>query len=244
MNNKTDLSTILGIILALSFVGLAIFIGGNSKGFIDLPSFLIVILGTYALTIASFSLAETMKAQLLVGKTMFYSAEDPSSSAKKILELAEISRKKGFLGLQQFANIFKQNRFLEKGVTLIIDGAPHDEIEKILVQEIYAMNDRHSKSSSVFKKSAEISPAMGLIGTLIGLVQMLSQLDEPSKIGPAMAVALLTTFYGAVMAYMVYLPLSAKLDRNSKEETISMNIYLKGITSIAKKKTLEGWKFF
>jgi chemotaxis protein MotA len=118
---------------------------------------------------------------------------------------------------------------------MIVDGNPGKDAEVILRREMHSTVMRHSKSTSVLKKLGEFSPAMGLIGTLIGLVQMLANLDDPSSIGPAMAVALLTTFYGAVMANMIFLPLASKLERNSSEETLVNNIYLMGVASIGRK---------
>ncbi|MCW8835765.1 MAG: MotA/TolQ/ExbB proton channel family protein, partial [Rhodospirillales bacterium] len=111
---------------------------------------------------------------------------------------------------------------------------PGEEVEAIMRQDMHATIQRHSKSTNVLRKAAEFAPAMGLIGTLIGLVQMLGNLDDPSTIGPSMAVALLTTFYGAVLANMVFMPLASKLERNSGEEALVNNVFLLGATSIGR----------
>jgi chemotaxis protein MotA len=233
--NITDLSTLIGISVALSLVALAIYLGGNVKAFVDIPSVLIVIGGTFMLTTASFTLPEIMHSQGLVFKTIFYAAEDPSRAAYTSLEIAEVARKKGILGMQNFDTIYSKNPFLRKGITYIIDGIAPEEAEAMLWQEIASMVDRHRKSISILLKSSEIAPAMGLIGTLIGLVQMLGQLDDPSTIGPAMAVALLTTFYGAMLSYAIFSPLASKLDRNSHDEKLVLEIYLQAIASIGRK---------
>lgn len=236
MNNTvTDLSTILGIFLAILMVGVAIALGGSLRAFVDLPSVMIVVFGTLMLTSACYSFDEVTHALSLVAKTMVYSAENPSASAIQALKVAELARKKGVLGLQDDIGLTSHNPFFRRAVEMVIDGSTDEEVARLLVQEIHAMNDRHARSSSVLRKAAEISPAMGLIGTVIGLVQMLGNLSDPTKIGPAMAVALLTTLYGAVMSYMILSPLATKLERNSKQETIIMRIYLKASESIARK---------
>jgi len=231
-----EFSTLLGVTLAFFFIIVSIHLGGGTiKSFFDLPAALIVIGGTYALTAACFSIPELLNAQKVIGKTIFYHGEDLSVAARKALELAEAARKKGLLGLQNQTGLLKHNSFLERGVYMIVDGTPHEEVERIMLQEIGAMVDRHLRSSSILRKSAELSPAMGLIATLIGLIQMLGSLSDPSTIGAAMAVALLGTFYGATLSYMLFQPLATKLERNSKQEVLIMRMYTKTAVSIGKK---------
>ncbi|MCW5732260.1 MAG: MotA/TolQ/ExbB proton channel family protein, partial [Alphaproteobacteria bacterium] len=126
------------------------------------------------------------------------------------------------------------NGFQRKAMQLAIDGMAPEEMERILRQDAQAIVQRHAKSVSVLRKAAEVAPAMGLIGTLVGLVQMLGNLDDPSAIGPGMALALLTTFYGAVLANMVFAPLAAKLERNSEEEALMNQIFLLAAGSIGR----------
>lgn len=239
MRSIVDLSTGIGVILAFLLVVIAIQFsqqGGGIGIFLDLRSALIVLGGTYFLTTACFTLREIWAAQGLVWKTMFYHAENPARAAVRSLELAEIARKKGLLGLQKHTNLIgKKHSFLEKGLNLIVDGIPHEDAATIMRNEINAIMERHQKSHSILKKAADIAPAMGLIGTLIGLVQMLGNLNDPSSIGPAMAIALLTTLYGAVLSFMVLTPLAAKLERNSKAEVMIMNIYLNTVISVGRK---------
>ncbi len=232
MSTRTDLSTLIGIILAFSLIGTAIWLGGSPKSFLDYPSILIVIGGTLAVTIACFSFGEVFKAFGLVFKTIFYHEEDPSRAAQKIIELAEEARKNGVLALQ---NMTGGNNLLSRGVGMIVDGLEPETAERILRQDIQARMERHQKGVSILRKAAEVSPAMGLIGTLIGLVQMLGNLDDPSSIGPAMAVALLTTMYGATLAYVVFIPLASKLERNSQEELLTEQVYMKGVACIGRR---------
>lgn len=230
--SKLDLSTALGLGIAVILVVVAIMIGGSIGSFFNAPSLLIVIGGTFAVTTACFSLPEIMRSQLLFVRTIVYNCENPTDSARRVLEYAESARKNNILSLQNQLAAGNIPAFLEKGLSMVIDGLPMENIQRILQQDIMSMMDRHSTGVAIFRKTAEIAPAMGLIGTLIGLVQMLGNLEDPSSIGPAMAVALLTTMYGAMLAYMVFSPMASKLERITKEETLVNNIYLKGIISI------------
>lgn len=231
----SDPSTFLGILISFCFVGVAIYLGGNLKAFIDIPSVFIVVFGTMALAIACFSFSDVSRALSTTVRTIFYRAENPSESALRAIQIAEIARKKGLLELQNHENLMQHNPILHKAMQMIIDGITPEQVDRILVTELSSMSERHTKSASVLKKCAELSPAMGLIGTLIGLVQMLGNLDDPSSIGPAMAVALLTTFYGAILAYMFFSPLASKLERNSRVELMIAEIYVKAASSIARK---------
>ncbi|MEE2698942.1 MAG: MotA/TolQ/ExbB proton channel family protein [Pseudomonadota bacterium] len=235
VRTTTDLATIIGMVTGFLFVIGAIFIGGAPGSFFNPPSILIVIGGTFAVTTACFSLKEMRSTLSVVMQTITYSFRDPADAAVQVLKLSYLARKEGVLALQKHLDSIKAEPFLHKGLSMIVDGNPGKEVEAILRREMHSTVMRHSKSTSVLRKLGEFAPAMGLIGTLIGLVQMLANLDDPSSIGPAMAVALLTTFYGAVLANMVFLPLASKLERNSSEETIVNNIYLIGVASVGRK---------
>lgn len=230
----SDPSTLLGILAAFTLIGIAIHIGGSPKAFFDVPSVLIVVLGTLAVATACYSFSDLVKSFITTLRTIIYHAEDPSESAKRALEIAGIAKKKGLLQLETHLDLTKHNPMFYKAISVVIDGMQPEHVEDIMNQEIYAMNERHTRSVSVLKKCAEVAPAMGLIGTLIGLVQMLGNLDDPGSIGPAMAVALLTTFYGAILAYLVFSPLASKLERNSRGELMIAEIYKRAASSIAR----------
>ncbi len=229
-----DMATVLGLLVAFGLLLAAIVLGGSFVAFMNLPSLLIVIGGTFAVTSICFTIDEVVRAQRIMFKTMFHELTNVNEAANAAMQLAEMARKDGVLGLQKLAPRFEADPFLYKAMILVIDGTPGDEVERILQRDVDAMSARHVKSASVLRKAAEISPAMGLIGTLIGLVQMLSNLDDPSNIGPAMAVALLTTLYGAIMANMVFSPLASKLERNSEEEALLNNVYAMAAASISR----------
>lgn len=229
-----DLATVVGLVCGFGLVITAIVMGGSPGSFFNAPSVLIVVGGTLCITTMCFSLPEMTRTVSVVTRTMFQSSRDPANAATQVLQIAEVARKRGVLSLQDSLISLKSEPFLHKGLTMVVDGTPGEEVDNIMRRDLQATVQRHIKSTNVLRKAAEFAPAMGLIGTLIGLVQMLGNLDDPSTIGPSMAVALLTTFYGAVLANMVFMPLAAKLERNSAEEALLNQIYLMGAVSIGK----------
>jgi len=227
-----DPSILIGTGGCFLAVGWVIHLSGNAIAFLDIPSILVVFCGTLAVTIACFSITDVLKIPSVVVRSAFYRCEDLNQAAFCALELAEIARKKGFLGLNTYTHLTSHNSFLKDGVDMIVDNVPVEEAAKVLDHEISSMADTSTRSISVLRKAAEVAPAMGLIGTLIGLVQMLSHLEDPSVIGPAMAIALLTTFYGAMLSYALFSPLASKLERNVKDELLVYKIYFQAILSI------------
>lgn len=229
-----DAATFLGLAGAIALIVTALALGGDGAAFVNIPAALIVIGGTFTVTTICFSLSEIFQAQRMMIRTLFHSIRDPSRAAIQMLEFAVHARRFGVLALQQAASAFDKEPFLQQALIMVADGTTGDVIERILKTDIAATSSRHSKGASVLRKGAEVAPAMGLIGTLVGLVQMLGRMDDPATIGPAMAVALLTTFYGAVLANVVLSPLASKLERNSREELLVKNIYLMASSSIAR----------
>lgn len=232
--SSIDLATIVGLMVGFALVISAIALGGDPMSFVNPPSILIVIGGTLAVTTMCFSLKEMMGAAKVALKAVMMTSRDPSDAAIQVLQVAEMARKHGVLSLQGALEGLKAEPFLHKGMAMVVDGTPGEEVENIMKRDMMATVQRHGKSGSILKKMAEFAPAMGLIGTLIGLVQMLGNLEDPSSIGPSMAVALLTTFYGAVLANMVFMPMAAKLERNSAEEALVNSIYVLGAASIGR----------
>lgn len=229
-----DIATVLGLTGGFAMVAIAILMGGSMKSFFDLPSVFIVVGGTFAIVLTCFTVGEVLHTFRVVMKTVFHGIGDCSEAAIQVLQLAEAARKQGVLTLQGLLPSLAGEPFLHKGIAMVVDGTPGEEVEAILRRDILATQQRHAKSAGVLKKAAEFSPAMGLIGTLIGLIQMLGNLDNPSSIGPSMAVALITTFYGAILSNMVFSPLAAKLERNTQEETLVATVFLMGAASIGR----------
>ncbi len=229
-----DFATIFGLFGSFFVITIAVIIGGSMTAFYNLPSVLIVLAGTFLVTTMSFSATEVFRSQRLIARTLFTSGKKPDGIAHQMLELAEECRGKGVLQLQNYIQSLDDDDFQHKALQLVVDGLPAEEVNRILQDDLDGMITRHSSSAGILHRAAEVAPAMGLIGTLVGLVQMLSNLNDPSTIGPAMAVALLTTFYGAVLANMFFSPLASKLERNSAEEILTSRIYIAGATSIGR----------
>jgi chemotaxis protein MotA len=232
-----DLAGVLGLGAGFAVIALAAFLGGAPGAFFDLPAVLIVFGGTFAVTTISFSLAEIWRAQRLLLVALFSGTPDPGEAARRVVDLARLARNEGVLALERQLPQLRDAPFLKRAVGLVVDGATPEDVEEVMAQEQSAIQGRHAKSAAIFRKAAEVAPAMGLIGTLVGLVQMLGQLDNPSSIGPAMAVALLTTLYGAVLANMVFAPLASKLDRNSAEEALVNRLYVIGAAAIGRQES-------
>lgn len=231
---KNDYSTVAGISIGVVLVIVAITLGDGSRGFLNLQAGLIVLGGTFAVTIASFSWADVSTLIKSLKATVFKKIKDVKAAGVEVISLSEFAKKRGLLELQDKEDEIEKDSLLSKGLQMLVDGTSVEESEKALVQEIESTLERNDRAAAMLRKAAEIAPAMGLIGTLIGLVQMLGQLDDPSGIGPPMAVALLTTLYGALFAYMVLTPLASKVERNSNEEFLLNKIYLTAIVSIGR----------
>lgn len=229
-----DYATTLGLIAGFGLVAIAIIVSGTPAAFLDWPSILIVFGGTFAVTTICFSIDEIRRSQIVIINTLFRQEAEPVQVAISSLRLAEHARKNGPLSLQAMLKGNHIHPFQRKALQLVIDGITSEEVERVLRQDVQTMINRHSKSARVLQKAAEVAPAMGLIGTLVGLVQMLGNLNDPTSIGPSMALALLTTLYGAVLANMVFAPLAAKLERNSDEEALIYQIYMTAATSIGR----------
>lgn len=234
LSPRSDFSTLFGILAGIGLVLVAIFLSGGAKGFVDGPSFLIVIGGTFAITIACYSWAEVFDLFGSVRNLILHKIRNPKQTGEFVVKLAEHSKKFGLLGLQNREREIEKDSMLSKGVKMLVDGATVEETEQVIAQEIQSVLERNKRSAAILRKASEIAPAMGLIGTLIGLVQMLTELDNPSNIGPYMAIALLTTLYGALIAYMILTPLATKIERNSEEELLLNKIYLISVVCIGK----------
>lgn len=231
---KIDLATIVGLVSALGMIIAAIAMGQSDANFFNGPSFMIVILGTMAATAISFTGEELGRAGSILAKSAFRRVQSPKNMAEVLLGLAVIAKKKGILALANYDAQLQKDEFLHRSVQLAADGYTADDIERMLTQEVEALQYRHKRSASITRRAAEVAPAMGLIGTLVGLVQMLADLENPETIGPAMAVALLTTFYGAILGTVVMSPLAVKLEKNSADEALIKTLITIACSSMAR----------
>jgi chemotaxis protein MotA len=224
-----DFASIIGILSGLSLIASAIWMKGDLTNFYNLPGLMIVLGGTIASTILTFPLKDVMKAFKAAFFVLYERKIDPNDMVKNILKIGKISRREGLIAL---GKVKTNHPILKKGCNLIADGAEEDIIRNALRIEIESLKHRHFNIQDVFIKMATFSPAFGMIGTLIGLVQMLSQLNDPSNIGPSMSVALLTTFYGVVLSTLFFLPIAGKLKARTITEVINMEIIFEGAISI------------
>jgi len=232
---RLDAATLVGLVSGFGLIALATTMGSSPLSFLNLPAFLIVFGGTLGVTTISFSLGEILRTQRVIAKALFEGGEDARRTTEQMLQLADLARREGVLALQDRTRLLSGSPFALKAFELLLDGIPADEIDALLRHDVDQMTWRHANSAAVLRKAAEVSPAMGLIGTLIGLVQMLGNLDDPATIGPSMAVALLTTFYGAILSTMLFGPLASKLERNSREEATVRRIVSATVRSIARR---------
>ncbi len=227
-----DFATILGVISAFGLVAIAIVMGGGVSLFINVPALMIVVGGTLGATMINYPLRDVFGVFKVVKKTIFTKKISTSELIRGFMGFAKKSRKEGILALESdMKNV--RDEFLKKGIQLSIDGLEPQEIQDILETEVGFIRTRHQLGAEVFTTMGTYAPALGMIGTLIGLVQMLQTLDDPGSIGPAMAVALLTTFYGSIMANIMCLPLAGKLRARSKEEVLAREMTIRGIISLS-----------
>jgi chemotaxis protein MotA len=231
---RMDLATLLGLIAALALIAIAVVMNGSPLAFIDVPAILMVVLGTFAVTAISYTGEELREAQPSFRQAMFRTEIDPRVAARRVLTLADKARKRGMLSLQGDLYGLRDAPFLQRSLGMLVDGLQVDEIERNMTLEAHALAQGRHRAAAILRRAAEVSPAMGLIGTLVGLVQMLGNLDSPERIGPAMSVALLTTLYGALMANVVFLPLASKLERNATVEQLVSQVYTMGVASMGR----------
>jgi len=226
-----DLATILGIAAGTMIVGLAILLGGAAGMFVNIPSILIVLGGTIAGTLIRFPLSEVLNALKLGSSNAFQQdSESAVGLIDEAVELAELSRTKGQLALD---NAPIDNEFLRKGALMYCDGLEPEFIKHALGRDLLV--ERLEEGEKIYRFMGDAAPAFGMIGTLIGLVQMLSAMDDPESIGPAMAVALLTTLYGALLANLICLPIADKLASKVQSEHTKRSLVIEAVGQIAEK---------
>lgn len=226
-----DIATIAGILAGSIVVTIAIGMGGDFGTFVNVPSILIVIGGGFAATVIRFPLKNVFQAFGLGARVAFsHKNADPKEMIDKIAELADLVRREGPLALD---NLEIDDPFLKKGAQFVADGYDPAFIQESLELDRDQNLARLAEGKSIYKAIGDAAPAFGMIGTLVGLVQMLSNMEDPSTIGPAMAVALLTTLYGAVVANLIALPISDKLGTKGKITDIALTLTIDGVMQLA-----------
>jgi len=229
------MTALFALFSAFGLIAIAVLLGGAPGAFVNGTGVVIVLGGTAAVTAVSFSLEEIAETPRTIWRVIAEPEKDPALAAMTVLRLAERVRRDGVMVLKKLLPGLRDNPFLSNACQLILDGATPEEADAVLRREADAAANRYMRSVEVLRRAGEVAPAMGLIGTLIGLVQMLGRLDDPSSIGPAMAVALLTTLYGAMLAHMLFLPLATKAERMASDESLQNTVYAMGAASIGRK---------
>ncbi len=224
-----DIATLIGLVAAFGLVLFAI--GSGIPSFIDPPSIMIVVGGTFGVIMIAYPLNAVIGLIGIIIKTFMYKTESGQEVIAELVELSQVVRKDGILALESKVGDI-ENQFMAKGLQMAIDGQEPGDIEEILYMEMDKVSDRHNKGADMLTALGTFAPSMGMIGTLVGLVLMLQNMSDPSSIGPSMSIALLTTFYGALMANIIFLPMAGKLKARSKDELLVHEIILTGVQSL------------
>ena len=226
-----DLGTVIGFLLSNILVIGGILAGGDPMAFVDTPSLLITGGGTLGAAIMANPLDRTKALPKIVRKAFFSDPIDLMGLIQTLVSFAEKARREGLLALEEDAGQL-DDEFMRKSIQLVVDGTDPELVKSILDTEIGLLEERHSAGKAMFDIMAELAPAFGMLGTLIGLILMLKNLDDPDALGPGMATALITTFYGSYIANVLCIPISKKLAYRSSQEILSRELMVEGILSI------------
>ena len=226
-----DLSTITGLLLGGTCVAVALVLGGSFGAYVDPMALLIVLGGAGAATLTSAPIRQFFRVHRVSLKTLLNRCSTPQEQIARLVRLSEIARREGVLALEGAVEEI-DDPFLVRGVQLAIDGADAETIRLVLETELDVLVERHEAGRNMFEQLGKYAPAFGMIGTVIGLVAMLANMNDPSAIGAGMAAALLTTLYGALLANLVFLPLADKLAARTNEEVLIRSMAIQGVLSI------------
>lgn len=226
-----DIGTVIGIVMGWTLILTAMLLGGNLALFIDIPSMLITIGGTISVTLVKHKLGEVFGAVGVFMKAILVKPMKPEEVIGQIVDMANIARKDGILALEK---VKSEDPFLQTAINHCVDGADPEFLENVLTKELEYLAARHERGKGIFETMGEYAPAFGMIGTLIGLVQMLANLSDPAAIGPGMAVALITTLYGALLSNVLFNPIAGKLGGYSQDEQMVRQIIIDGMIGIQK----------
>lgn len=231
LRQSIDWATTFGLFATFALIGGAIMIGQSNANFINIPALMIVLFGTITATTICYTGKDILQAGPMFSKTFVHTSFKPSVFSKRLIDIAVVAKKYGVLVLAKHESELTKNPFLLKAMQMVIDGYTPEHIERVLIMEIEAREAQQVRSAGIAKRAAELAPAMGLIGTLIGLVQMLADLENPETLGPSMAVAILTSLYGAVLGMVVMSSLAGKIERQGRDEVLMKRLI--ALTAVA-----------
>lgn len=225
-----DKATLIGIVSGLAVIAIAIVLGGDIASFVNPPSLMIVVGGTAAATFVKFPMSDVFVSfKTGIGAAFKNSKNDPQSLIDQAVDLAKKVREKGILALE---NVKIDNEFFSRGMRLCTDGHNIDVVRETIVREANITIQRQEKGELMFRGIGDSAPAFGMLGTLVGLVQMLANMDDPKLIGPAMAVAMLTTFYGALIANLIAIPIADKLAMKTEKDKMTLDLIVESVVQI------------
>lgn len=233
---KSGKSALIGLIVSLLFVVGGVIATGQPEMFWNLPSFFIIVGGTVGSFIIAYPPGSLKNFGLVWKKTFEKNQTDIRKDILLFVKIAELARKEGILSLENYADEYVEDEFIKKGLMMIIDGTDEESLRHILDGSTYFMKQRHNKGANMFGMLAATAPALGLLGTYVGLIPMLNSLDDPTVLGPMMALELVSSFYGAFIAYVIFSPMSKRLKNMSQEESYRREILIEGLVSIYHKK--------
>ncbi len=227
-----DLATIIGLLVAWGALAVALIMeGGRPADLVNPSAFILVLGGTIGATTIAFSMKQLASVPMIVRNAFFTSEADLAQMIRIVVDFARKARKEGILALEEECRSI-DNKFLQTGLRLVIDGTPSEMVREILETEIVSLQERHKVGQSIFNTMGGFAPTLGIIGTVMGLVHMLASLNQPGKMGPAIAAAFIATLYGVAFANLVFLPIGTKLKSKTSEEIIAYDMIVEGILSI------------
>jgi chemotaxis protein MotA len=228
-----DIATLLGVILGFVVIIGTILYEGNLAIFFNVPALAIVVGGMTCATMIHFSMKQFLGIFSVVKNTLLHKTTPPQELIRKMVNYSAINRRDGALALEQEIPKIKDG-FLIKGLQMLIDGQEEESIRELMELEVQYLEERHAMGKKILDFMGASCPSFAMVGTLIGLISMLSKMESPDEIGRGMAVALVCTFYGALLANLIFLPLGGKLGQHSKAEKIAMEMITSGVCAIAK----------
>ncbi|MFC4768320.1 flagellar motor protein [Effusibacillus consociatus] len=227
-----DITTVLGLILGIGFlVGAFILEGGHASALFEVTALMIVFGGTAGAIMVATPMEQLKQLPKILKIAFFHKSRDPLEVIDELVSLATIARREGILALEEKIETY-EDEFFKNGVRLVVDGVDPELVRSIMETELSFIEDRHSKGAAIFEQAGGFAPTMGIIGTVMGLVHVLGNLEDASKLGPSIAVAFIATLYGVASANVAYLPIANKLKIRSKQEVLVRELMIEGILSI------------
>ncbi len=231
-SRRIDLATVIGLMLAWGALAVCLTLeGGDAAGLLNVPALVLVVFGTWGAALVGTSLRTVASLPAALRSALTSDTLDAVEVIAAMTKYARIARRHGVLGLEKAVSRV-ENQFIRKGLELVVDGTQSMTVREVLETEVATMRERHKAGEAIFTSMGGFSPTLGIIGTVLGLINMLTKLDEPSKMGHAIAAAFMATFYGVALANLLYLPIAAKMRSRTVHEVLTYEMVIEGILAI------------